>query len=80
VFPDYKGVVHIAKPAEGLVGGKSSSLSLKSSMQKMVVTGDSGESMATPLICSQNWPLKLKYEVVRTWQESLKDIFFKMSS
>jgi hypothetical protein len=32
VWPDDKGVVHIAKPAEELVGAKSSTPSSKSSM------------------------------------------------
>jgi hypothetical protein len=34
------------------------------------MTGDSGEPMATPL----NWPLKLKYEVVRTWTSFKEDM------
>jgi hypothetical protein len=53
LWPDDEGVIHVVKPAEGVVGGaKSSALSLKSSVWKLAMTGDSGEPMATPSICS----------------------------
>jgi hypothetical protein len=67
-------VIHIAKPAEGLVT-PFRAVSSKCSMKKLAMTGDSGKPMATPLVCSQNWLLNLKMEEVSTWQKS-----FKMSS
>jgi hypothetical protein len=41
-------------------------------MMKLVMTGDSGEPIAMPSVCLWNWPAKLKYEEVRTWQKSLR--------
>jgi hypothetical protein len=52
VWPDDESVIHIAEPAEGLVGSPVKRHPLKSYMKKLLMTGDSGQPMATPSICS----------------------------
>jgi hypothetical protein len=68
---DDDSVIHIMEPVNGLIGHLVECHLLKALMEKLVITGDSGKLIATPSVCSQNWPLKLKYEEVRTWQKIL---------
>jgi hypothetical protein len=41
-------------------------------MKMLAMSSDNGELIAVLLVCSYNWPPKLKYEEVRTWQKSLR--------
>jgi len=43
-----------------------SAFSSKSSMKKLAMTGESGEPIATPSVCSKYWPSKQKYVEVST--------------
>jgi hypothetical protein len=40
-------------------------------MEKLAITGDSGEPIAMPLDCLYNWLPKLRYKV-RMWWKSLR--------
>ena len=56
----------------GLCDTCSIALFSKSSMKKFTITGESGESIATPSVCSQNFPSKQKYVEVRTCLNNAK--------
>jgi hypothetical protein len=44
-------VIHVAKPAEGLVAYLLQSYFFQCTMKKLEMTGDSGKPMTTPLVC-----------------------------
>jgi hypothetical protein len=50
----------------GLKAALLGAIASESCVKKLAVTGDSGEPIATPSVCSWNWPLKQKEEVMRT--------------
>jgi hypothetical protein len=52
VWSDDEGVVHVATPAEGLVGSQVKCPLLEVLHIEVGMTGDSGEPMATPSISS----------------------------
>jgi hypothetical protein len=59
------------EPADGALGHPAKCHLLKLLCDKLTITGDSSELIATPPVCSQNWPFKQKNEEVRIWRKSL---------